>query len=90
MNEATTNLTRAATQRKPFKSGGLPVLRVKNLSGGNYWGKKTEEGVALSVNEFFGKNFSSSFVGGVRNHISNQIGSDSRYYERFESLNFTE
>ena len=44
-----------------YKSGGLQVERVKNLSGGNYWGTKTKNGVASSLKEMIGKSFISAF-----------------------------
>tara|TARA_Y100001936_G_C16069281_1_gene669439 strand:+ start:1460 stop:2536 length:1077 start_codon:yes stop_codon:yes gene_type:complete len=44
----------------------LPILRLKQLSGGNYWGLPTQTGVN-SVKDIFTKNFSSS-VGSKLEH----------------------
>lgn len=40
----------------------LPVMRVHNLSGGNYWGRPSVSGVASSLKEFFNRNLSSSWI----------------------------
>ena len=39
-----------------FKPNCLPVLRVRTCSGGNYWGRPTQSGVAFSIKEIFGRN----------------------------------
>lgn len=36
-----------------FKNSSLAVKRVYNLSGGNYWGLETKDGVARCVKEIF-------------------------------------
>ena len=58
------------------------------MTGGNYWGKKTEQGVCSSLSNYFGRNFPTYFVGGVQTHISHQLQYDSSYYSRFRNLNF--
>jgi len=78
------------TVKKPPKPSDVSVRRVTNLTGGNYWGKESESGVCRSLNEFFGKNYSSFFVGGVQTHINQQIQSDSHYYKRFRLLDFSD
>lgn len=47
------------TSRGPFSPTSTCVLRVKNLSGGNYWGKPTINGVAFSIKEILNRNFGS-------------------------------
>ncbi len=47
-----------------YSAGHLPVKRVYNLSGGNFWGKSTRSGVAHSIKEIFNKNFSNSWTYG--------------------------
>jgi len=47
-----------------YKTSNLPVKRVYNLSGGNYWGRPSSSGVAHSIKEIFNKNFSTSWVYG--------------------------
>jgi hypothetical protein len=49
------------------------VLRVKGLSGGNYWGRATRPGVAASIKEFPGRLFSSVFEGGIVSHLNRSI-----------------
>jgi hypothetical protein len=49
-----------------YKAGGLPVKRVYNLSGGNYWGLTTSSGVAQSLKEIFNRNFANSWVRGAQ------------------------
>lgn len=45
-----------------FKESSTQVLRVKNLSGGNFWGVKTKENVAKSIGEIFKCNFKDSYL----------------------------
>ncbi len=71
-----------------YESDNTCVLRVKNLSGGNYWGKKTEQGVCASLNNFFGRNFANHFQGSVQSHIHQQKIDDTDYYRRFRTLDF--
>ena len=57
------------SQKKAFKDSYMAVKRVSGLSGGNFWGQKTEIGVAWSVSEVFKKVFGDDVVGDVRGHI---------------------
>lgn len=41
---------------KNYKVNSTAVNRVRNISGGNYWGLPTKDGVADSLNEFIGRN----------------------------------
>ena len=43
------------TQKKAQKTTDMAVKRVRNLSGGNYWGMQTQSGVALSASEIFSR-----------------------------------
>lgn len=81
-------VTVPTTTRTRFTASNLAVLRVNNLTGGNYWGKTSHQGVALCINNFFGRNFANYFNGGVQTHISNQISTDPNYYKRFRFLSF--
>ncbi|MET3931852.1 hypothetical protein ABIE51_003739 [Lysobacter sp. OAE881] len=47
-----------ATSRYAITS--MPVLRVRNLSGGNYWGFGRKNGVAGALTDIFAKNFVTS------------------------------
>lgn len=78
------------TIKKLPKPNGVAVLRVKNLTGGNYWGKPTMPSIAASLNEYFGRNFSHHFIGGVAQHISRQISLHPNLIAKFKSLDFTQ
>ena len=42
-----------------YKDSSLPVRRVSNLSGGNYWATESRSGVASSLDNLAHKNFTS-------------------------------
>ena len=71
-----------------IKRSSLCVLRVKDLTGGNYWGRPTASGIASSIKEFPGRNFSSFFEGSVIGHLSALHSSCRPMTEKFISLNF--
>jgi len=48
---------------KNYKVTSTAVNRVRNISGGNYWGLPTKDGVADSLNEFIGRNLSGYIPG---------------------------
>jgi hypothetical protein len=67
----------------PIKSNSVSVKRVTNLSGGNYWGKDTEQHVARSLKEIFANNFQSGYPNNIRTEIRNAIpnlGEDFAYF----------
>ena len=70
--------------REQYKNTSTSVLRVKNLSGGNYWGVATKEGVASSVKELVERNLrnghSSSIINTIRDAIPN-LESDFQYFK---------
>lgn len=76
------------TIKKPMKADGVAVLRVKNLTGGNYWGRHSSPSVASSINEYFGRNFATHFSGGIPSHINTQLAQDPNLVKRFKSLDF--
>ena len=77
------------TSRGPFTQNKLCVLRVKNLTGGNYWGCSTSAGVASSIKEFFTRNFPSAFQeGGVESHLQSYFSENVEDYNNYKSLNF--
>ncbi len=55
------------TGRNNYTPNSTPVIRVRNLSGGNYWGLPSRTGVASSVKEMLSRNLSN---GSTTNHIS--------------------
>lgn len=71
-----------------FKASSLAVLRVTNLSGGNYWGKPTQNGVARRVSEYFTSNFASEFTGSVENSISSNLLADKTLLEKYLTLSW--
>lgn len=67
-----------------FKRASVSVLRVSNLSGGNYWGMKSVSGVASSMKEMLSRNLSS---GADSNHKTTlkkelfKLSSDYNYFQ---------
>ena len=61
------------TSRGPFKTDSLSVLRVINLSGGNFWGHRSEDGVARGISEFFQRNFAGYFDGTIQDSIRRNV-----------------
>ena len=43
-----------------FKTDSVAVKRVHNISGGNYWGLPSRNGIALSIKEMLTKIFDDS------------------------------
>lgn len=53
-----------------LKSNSLPVGRVKNISGGNYWGLPSAQNIASNVKDIF-RNFRDGFVNyNIRNTLT--------------------
>lgn len=77
------------TQKKDITATHLNVLRVRGMTGGNYWGKSTSSGIAASVKEFPGRRFGSFFVGGVVNHINNNLTTDRAHIDQFVNLGWS-
>lgn len=44
-----------------YSPSGLPVMRIQNVSGGNYWGYASVPRVALSLKEIFNRNFAGAY-----------------------------
>ncbi len=76
------------TSRGQFAANSLAVLRVKNLSGGNYWGRQSKSGVARSLNEYFTSNFGTYFAGTVQQSIDQNVISNPAILNSFLSINF--
>jgi hypothetical protein len=56
-----------------YKASGLPVQRVYNLSGGNYWGKASQSGIAHSLKEIYNKNFSGWQYGSQKKDVESAL-----------------
>lgn len=73
--------------KSKFTSTCLPVLRLRNLSGGNYWGMPAKAGVAGAMADMFGRVFSTATQGvgqPWRNHLDAELkllGSKYRYFD---------
>lgn len=82
-------MTMPSNRVEKFKPHSMPVSRVRNLSGGNYWGWPTKNGVALSIKEIFYKLFPEQFTGGIENHIKRNL-MDHYYWDWFSTWNWDE
>ncbi|KYC88753.1 MULTISPECIES: hypothetical protein [Bacillus amyloliquefaciens group] len=64
-----------------FTATSTAVQRVSKLTGGNYWGTKSESGVAHSINEIFDKNFATCSSKSIRGRLTSELKSfKERYY----------
>ncbi len=70
------------------ESTSTHVMRVRNLSGGNYWGHPSKTSVASSVKEYFIRNFSIYFQGSITNHLDNNLNTDPNFISKFLNLEF--
>ena len=61
LKEFTYSFVTVPTSKGPFNENSTAVHRVRNLSGGNYWGYPNKSSVANSIKEIFRKNFRSGF-----------------------------
>ena len=58
-----------------IKPGGLAVYRVAGLSGGNYWGRPSKNGIAQGVSEIFaGARIGPDGGAGIRDAIEDALG----------------
>lgn len=71
-----------------FKPGTTAVVRVQGMTGGNFWGNQSVNGVADSISEYFGRNFGHVFEGGVQNHISRHVVSQPDVLQMFIDYSF--
>tara|TARA_Y100001936_G_scaffold126155_1_gene123526 strand:- start:3385 stop:4335 length:951 start_codon:yes stop_codon:yes gene_type:complete len=67
------------TKKTKYTPKSTAVLRVNNLSGGNYWGKKSESAVASSIKEIFNKNFSDGLPN-MRKNLNIALKQDHSYF----------
>ncbi|WP_353107261.1 hypothetical protein [Acetoanaerobium noterae] len=63
-----------------------PVKRVKNISGGNFWGKDSENGVALSIKEIYNRNNLGKSNMSFKSRLNNELNKlvDKYTYFRLE------
>lgn len=53
-------ITLPSNRNAVYTPNSMPVNRVKNLSGGNYWGKPSVNGVASDASQIFARNFTTA------------------------------
>jgi len=63
-------VTVPSNKKDKFKPTSTSVQRVRSLSGGNYWGKASEDAVAQNVSEIFTRNYSTASSKGLRTDLS--------------------
>jgi hypothetical protein len=71
------------TNQGEYRSTSAAVLRVRGLTGGNYWGKPTESSIAASIKELAGRRFPTVFAGGVITHMNSSIAAGELDPEKF-------
>lgn len=77
------------TNNTTYLPNTTAVKRVRNLSGGNYWGRDTVNDVAKSIKEIITTNFSNGINGvSIRNSIQNNICNLNSIYDYF-NINIT-
>ncbi|WP_138431355.1 hypothetical protein [Fodinibius saliphilus] len=69
--------------RANYKATSLAVNRVKNLTGGNYWGFPRKQSVAGSIKEIFDNNFMNAFDGSIRESLQGALHNDLNSFEYF-------
>lgn len=69
-----------------YKNTSTAVLRVINLSGGNYWGLKSKSGVASSIKELLERNLKSGQNRGLLYTIRNALPYIKTTYNYFDLL----
>ena len=61
-----------------------PVNRVSNISGGNYWGMPSENGIANSLKEIFSRNFSGGNTKSLRADMKKELRQLNSKYSYFD------
>ena len=75
------------TNKSSHKAASSQVSRVLGLSGGNYWGRKSQKGVATSLKEFFTNRYRNYFQStSVPNSIHSNL--TKTQLKKYLSLNF--
>lgn len=71
-----------------YKSTSTAVVRVQGMTGGNYWGNPSISGIANSISEYVGTNFSHVFTDGVQSHISKSLINNPDVLKMFVDFDF--
>ena len=69
-----------------YKNTSTCVLRVKNLTGGNYWGLESKNGVASSIKELVERNLKNGYNSSIINTINTAIPALNSTYSYFKLL----
>lgn len=72
--------------RLTYKNTSTAVLRVLNLSGGNYWGLPSETGVASSIKELLERNLKSGHSNGIISTIRTSMSYLNSTYSYFDII----
>ncbi len=72
--------------RLTYKNTSTTVLRVLNLSGGNYWGLPSENGVASSIKELLERNLKSGHSNGIISTIRTSMSYLNSTYSYFDII----
>lgn len=72
--------------REQYKNTSTAVLRVANLSGGNYWGLPSSEGVASSIKELVERNLKTGHNSGILSTIRTALPDLNTTYNYFNLL----
>lgn len=72
--------------RQLYKNTSTAVLRVINLSGGNYWGLPSSSGVASSVKELVERNLKNGHSSGILSTIRAALPDLNTIYNYFNLL----
>jgi hypothetical protein len=59
-----------------YTTTSTSVQRVRNLSGGNFWGRPTASGISSSLKEIFNRNYQNSFSPSNQRTLLNSIVGD--------------
>ena len=69
--------------KEQYKQNSTPVLRVSNLSGGNYWGLQSKSGVANSIKEILDRNLITGYSKSILSSIKSSLPELSTTYSYF-------
>lgn len=74
-------VTVPSNPKAKYTSESAPVMRVLHLTGGNYWGRKSENGVANSIKEIFSRMDETTDVRSTLNGALSGLGSSFSYFQ---------
>jgi hypothetical protein len=73
LREFTYSFVTVPSQSRDILPNSMPVRRVESLSGGNFWGRQSQSGVAESLSEIFNHVFAHAFDQDIRSHIAGLV-----------------